>query len=65
MTARLEAWLDQEDARVTAMIRRYGWSVEYIYGDGCPGPDELEPTSTRRSRSRTPSASSASGTRSC
>jgi Domain of unknown function (DUF4262) len=39
MTARLEAWLDQEDARITAMVRRYGWSVEYIYSDGS-GPAE-------------------------
>jgi hypothetical protein len=27
------AWLDQEDAHIGAIIRRYGWFIEYVYGD--------------------------------
>lgn len=34
-TANLQAWLDQDDARVADMIRKYGWSVEFIFGGGC------------------------------
>lgn len=41
----MKAWLDQEDARTTVMIRRYGWSIEYVGGGvgctfpGCDGND--------------------------
>lgn len=46
----LQAWLDQEDARVGATIRAHGWSIEYIGGScsypGCTceqdGAPELE-----------------------
>ena len=34
----LQAWLDQEAARVGATIRRHGLCVEYI-GGGCSNPD--------------------------
>jgi Domain of unknown function (DUF4262) len=27
-----QAWLDQEDAHVGAMIRRYGWFIQYVGG---------------------------------
>lgn len=37
------AWLDQEDQRVAATIRRHGCSIEYIYGCTCGSCDE--PTS--------------------
>jgi hypothetical protein len=36
--ARTQAWLDQEDARVAAMIRRYGWAIEYVGGGSCSAP---------------------------
>ncbi|MDP9397468.1 MAG: DUF4262 domain-containing protein [Actinomycetota bacterium] len=29
------AWLDQEDARVAAVIRRYGWYIEYVGAGPC------------------------------
>lgn len=32
------AWLDQQDAAVAATIRRYGWHIEYVGGQGCAGP---------------------------
>ncbi|HSM02316.1 MAG TPA: DUF4262 domain-containing protein [Acidimicrobiia bacterium] len=34
----LEAWYDQEDARITATIRRVGWVINYIGGDSCRRP---------------------------
>jgi hypothetical protein len=37
MDLKTAAWLDQEDARITAMIRRYGWVITYVSpssGDG-------------------------------
>lgn len=37
-TTQMQAWLDQEDSRVANMIRRYGWSVEYVFGGPCGGP---------------------------
>ena len=48
MNARIQAWLDQEDARMKSVIRRHGWAIEYIGGGccsfpGCDGGDELDP----------------------
>ncbi|MGH3650366.1 MAG: DUF4262 domain-containing protein [Acidimicrobiia bacterium] len=44
MNARLQAWLDQEDARIASVIRRHGWAIEYIGGGSCsvPGCDSPE-----------------------
>lgn len=38
MNARMQAWLDQEDARIKSVIRRHGWSIEYIGGGFCSAP---------------------------
>lgn len=38
MSARIRAWLDQEDARITSVIRRHGWAIEYIGGGCCSAP---------------------------
>lgn len=38
MTVQTQAWLDQEDARVAAMIRQYGWSVECVNSGTCSHP---------------------------
>jgi hypothetical protein len=38
MNARIQAWLDQEDARIKTVIRRYGWAIEYIGGGVCSAP---------------------------
>ncbi len=38
MDARTQAWLDQDDSRMAAMIRQHGWSIEYIGGDRCSRP---------------------------
>lgn len=35
---RMEAWLDQEDAHVAAVVRRYGWYIQYVGGDSCTAP---------------------------
>jgi hypothetical protein len=45
MTANIQAWLDQEDARIASVIRRHGWAIEYIGGGCCsfPGCDGGEP----------------------
>jgi len=48
MNAHLEAWLDQEDARMKTVIRRHGWAIEYIGGGccavpGCDGGDDDGP----------------------
>jgi hypothetical protein len=32
MDAATLAWLDQEDAHVGAIIRRYGWFIQYVGG---------------------------------
>ncbi len=34
-----QAWLDQEDANVSAIIRRYGWFIQYVGGEECGHPD--------------------------
>ncbi|HJQ77464.1 MAG TPA: DUF4262 domain-containing protein [Acidimicrobiia bacterium] len=39
MNARIQAWLDQEDARMASMIRQHGWAIEYIAGGVCTAPD--------------------------
>ena len=36
--ARTQAWLDQEDARVAAAIRRHRWAIEYVGGGLCSAP---------------------------
>jgi hypothetical protein len=38
MNARIQAWLDQEDARIKEVIRRHGWAIEYIGGERCSVP---------------------------
>lgn len=39
MDTAIEAWLDQEDAHIGAIIRRYGWFIQYVNGDaGCTAP---------------------------
>lgn len=47
MNARIQAWLDQDDARIKSVIRRHGWSIEYIGGGcsvpGCDGDDNEGP----------------------
>lgn len=48
MNARIQAWLDQEDARMKSVIRRHGWAIEYIGGEfcsvpGCEGSDDEGP----------------------
>ena len=37
--AQMQAWLDQEDAHTTRLIRRHGWMIEYVSADGpcCTG----------------------------
>ena len=32
------AWLDQEDKRTAAAIRKYGWLIEYVGGGCCDVP---------------------------
>ena len=48
MNARIQAWLDQEDARIKDVIRHHGWAIEYIGGGccsvpGCDGDDDDGP----------------------
>lgn len=33
-----QAWLDQEDAMVTAVVRKHGWLIQYIGGGVCSRP---------------------------
>jgi hypothetical protein len=33
MDIAIQAWLDQEDAHIGAMVRRYGWFIQYIGGN--------------------------------
>lgn len=47
MNARIQAWLDQEDARMKSVIRKHGWAIEYIGGGccsfpGCDGGEKLD-----------------------
>jgi hypothetical protein len=34
----LQAWLDQEDAHISACIRRFGWAIQYVGGPHCSFP---------------------------
>ncbi|HSJ35935.1 MAG TPA: DUF4262 domain-containing protein [Acidimicrobiia bacterium] len=48
MDAATQAWLDQEDARVSDVIRRHGWYIQYVGGGlcsrpGCDGGDDEGP----------------------
>lgn len=38
MEAHIEAWIDQEDARLKERIRARGWTIEYIGGGVCTSP---------------------------
>lgn len=38
MNARIQAWIDQEDARIKTVIRQHGWAIEYIGGGCCSAP---------------------------
>ena len=38
MDAHTQAWLDQDDARVVAAIRDFGWAITYVGGDSCNRP---------------------------
>lgn len=38
MDAHIQAWIDQDDARIKSTIRRYGWTIEYIGGGMCTAP---------------------------
>jgi hypothetical protein len=42
MDAAEQAWIDQHDAHISAMVRRYGWYIAYIGGGSCdcPGCDD-------------------------
>jgi hypothetical protein len=42
----IQAWLDQEDAHTTAVIRRHGWYIQYVYPCDVPegaGDDVARP----------------------
>ncbi len=39
MNLRDKAWLDQEDAHVTTLVRTFGWAVQYVGGDVCSAPE--------------------------
>jgi Domain of unknown function (DUF4262) len=39
MNLRDKAWLDQEDAHVTTLVRKFGWAVQYVGGDVCSAPE--------------------------
>jgi uncharacterized protein DUF4262 len=38
MNVAAQAWLDQEDARVAAAVRKHGWFIEYVGGRSCTAP---------------------------
>ncbi|MGH8945099.1 MAG: DUF4262 domain-containing protein [Acidimicrobiia bacterium] len=38
MDAKTQAWLDQEDARIAAVIREHGWAITYVGGESCSYP---------------------------
>ena len=38
MNPKVQAWMDQYDAHVTATIRRFGWSIQYVGGGICSRP---------------------------
>jgi hypothetical protein len=35
--AQLQAWLDQEDDRISADIRQFGWAIQYVDAQPRPG----------------------------
>jgi hypothetical protein len=44
-TPQLLAWLDQDDANITSIIRRHGWYIQYVGGDcNCPGCNGSAPS---------------------
>lgn len=38
MDAATQAWVDQHDAHIVAMVRRHGWYIAYIGGGSCSRP---------------------------
>ncbi len=38
MDMAMQAWLDQEDAHVAAMVRAHGWFIQYVGGGTCGVP---------------------------
>ncbi|MFO7298872.1 MAG: DUF4262 domain-containing protein [Actinomycetes bacterium] len=44
MDARTQAWIDQDHARMVAIIRRHRWMIQYVGGGACgvPGCDAHE-----------------------
>ncbi len=48
MDAKTRAWLDQEAAWTTDMVRRHGWAIQYVGGSctapGCNCPPDDEPS---------------------
>ena len=38
MDAQTQAWFDQANAHLTAVIRQYGWFIQYVGGDECSRP---------------------------
>jgi hypothetical protein len=39
----IQAWLDQEDARIADRVRRFGWTGLYVGGDTCGRPGCTSP----------------------
>jgi hypothetical protein len=39
MDAAKQAWVDQHDAHISAVIRRHGWYIAYIGGGSCSCPE--------------------------
>lgn len=39
MDARAQAWIDQERAQLTTIVRRNGWAIQYVGGTWCSHPD--------------------------
>jgi hypothetical protein len=37
-TAQITAWMDQDDAHVSAVIRKHGWFIQYVGGGLCSAP---------------------------
>jgi hypothetical protein len=48
MDVAIQAWLDQEDAHIGAMVRPYGWFIQYVGGSemftlpGCRCSDDQD-----------------------
>ncbi len=38
MSTNPQAWADQHHADLARMIRKYGWSIQYVGGGGCSAP---------------------------